>query len=75
MNAPVRHPAQRRGRLLESATVDLERIAIVPSVTARGLYARYHLRTDVSYEPEGIRLLEQLLFQRPAAGWSAPART
>lgn len=50
----------RRGRLLESATVDLERIAIVPSVTARGLYARYHLRTDVSYEPEGIRLLEQV---------------
>lgn len=50
----------RRGRLLESATVDLERTAIFPSVTERGLYARYTLRTDVTYRPNGIQLLEQV---------------
>jgi hypothetical protein len=50
----------RRGRLIEAGVVDLERIAVVPSVTARGLYARYHLRTDVSYKPDGIYLLEQI---------------
>ncbi|AUX44722.1 hypothetical protein SOCE26_061890 [Sorangium cellulosum] len=50
----------RRGRLIEAASVDLERTAIVPSVTERGLYARYMLRTDVSYKPNGIQLLEQV---------------
>lgn len=50
----------RRGRLIEAATVDLERTAIVPSVTARGLYALYRLRTDVTYKPDGIHLLEQV---------------
>ncbi len=50
----------RRGRLLESASVDLERTAVLPSVTERGLYARYTLRTDVTYKPNGIQLLEQV---------------
>ena len=50
----------RRGRLIEAATVDLERTAIVPSVTERGLYARYQLSTDVTYKPDGIHLLEQV---------------
>lgn len=50
----------RRGRLIEAASVDLERTAVVPSVTARGLYARYVLRTDVTYKPNGIQLLEQV---------------
>ncbi|WP_437766410.1 hypothetical protein WMF27_24700 [Sorangium sp. So ce281] len=50
----------RRGRLIEAASVDLERTAVVPSVTERGLYARYVLRTDVSYKPNGIQLLEQV---------------
>lgn len=50
----------RRGRLIESATVDLERTAVVPSVTERGLYAKYVLRTDVTYKPTGIQLLEQV---------------
>lgn len=50
----------RRGRLFESAQVDLERTAVLPSVTARGLYARYTLRTDVTYKPNGIQLLEQI---------------
>jgi hypothetical protein len=50
----------RRGRLLEAATVDIERTAVLPSVTARGLYARYTLRTDVTYKPNGIELLEQV---------------
>ena len=50
----------RRGRLIEAATVDLERTAIVPSVTERGLYARYQLSTDVTYAPDGIHLLEQV---------------
>ena len=51
---------QRRGRLIEAASVDLERTAIVPSVTERGLYARYQLSTDVTYKPDGIHLLEQV---------------
>lgn len=50
----------RRGRLIEAATVDLERTAVLPSVTERGLYARYMLRTDVTYKPAGIELLEQV---------------
>lgn len=50
----------RRGRLIESASVDLERVAVVPSVTERGLYARYTLKTDVTYKPTGIQLLEQV---------------
>jgi hypothetical protein len=50
----------RRGRLIEAATVDLERTAVVPSVTARGLYAQYRLSTDVTYKPDGIHLLEQV---------------
>lgn len=50
----------RRGRLIESATIDLERTAVVPSVTERGLYAKYVLRTDVTYKPAGIQLLEQV---------------
>lgn len=50
----------RRGRLIEAATVDLERTAVVPSVTERGLYAQYKLRTDVTYQPDGIHLLEQV---------------
>ena len=51
----------RRGRLIESASVDLERTAVVPSVTERGLYAKYILRTDVNYKPNGIQLLEQVV--------------
>ncbi len=51
----------RRGRLIESASVDLERTAVVPSVTERGLYAKYVLRTDVNYKPNGIQLLEQVV--------------
>jgi hypothetical protein len=50
----------RRGRLIGAAVVDLERVAVVPSVTERGLYAKYVLRTDVTYTPEGIQLLEQV---------------
>lgn len=50
----------RRGRLIEAATVDLERTAVVPSVSERGLYTRYVLRTDVTYKPDGIQLLEQV---------------
>jgi hypothetical protein len=50
----------RRGRLIEAATVDLERVAVLPSVTARGLYARYTLRTDVTYKDKCIQLLEQV---------------
>lgn len=53
----------RRGRLLEAATVDLERTAVLPSTSARGLYARYTLRTDVTYKPNGIQLLEQVKVQ------------
>ncbi|MBW2529698.1 MAG: hypothetical protein JRI23_36315 [Deltaproteobacteria bacterium] len=50
----------RRGRLLDAAVVDLERVARVPSVSERGLYAEYHLRTDVNYDAEGVLLLEQV---------------
>ncbi len=50
----------RRGRLIQSAVVDLERVAVLPSVTERGLYARYTLRTDVNYQPDGIQLVEQI---------------
>ncbi len=50
----------RRGRLIEAGAVDVERVAILPSVSERGLYARYQLRTDVSYKPTGIQLLEQV---------------
>jgi len=50
----------RRGRLIEAAAVDVERTAVLPSVTERGLYARYTLRTDVIYKPNGIQLLEQI---------------
>lgn len=32
----------------------------MPSVTERGLYAKYVLRTDVTYKPAGIQLLEQV---------------
>ena len=50
----------RRGRLIASAAVDVERTAILPSVSERGLYARYTLRTDVTYKPAGIQLLEHV---------------
>ncbi len=50
----------RRGRLVNAATVDIERVLRVPSVTERGLYAEYHLRTDLSYSPEGVQLHEQV---------------
>ncbi len=50
----------RRGRLINQATVDLERTAVVPSLTERGLYAKYLLRTDVTYREGGIQLLEQV---------------
>ncbi len=50
----------RRGRLINAATVDLERVLRVPSVTAPGLYAEYKLTTDVTYQKDGIQLLEQV---------------
>lgn len=50
----------RRGRLIEGAAVDLERVAVVPSSIARGLFTRYKLVTDVTYRPDGILLLEQV---------------
>jgi hypothetical protein len=50
----------RRGRLINAATVDIERVQRVPSVSERGLYAEYRMNTDVSYERDGIRLLEQV---------------
>jgi hypothetical protein len=50
----------RRGRLIEGAAVDLERIAVVPSSIARGLFTRYRLTTDITYRPDGILLLEQV---------------
>lgn len=50
----------RRGRLIQSSVIDLERTAIVPSVSERGLFTEYKLRTDVTYKPDGILLLEQL---------------
>lgn len=50
----------RRGRMVDAATVDLERVARVPSVSERGLFAEYRLKTDVSYQAGGIELLEQV---------------
>ena len=50
----------RRGRLINAATVDIERVQRIPSVTQRGLYAEYKLTTDVTYTPEGVQLLEQV---------------
>jgi len=50
----------RRGRLVNAATVDLERVLRVPSVSEQGLYAEYRLSTDVSYTPAGVQLLEQV---------------
>ncbi|MSP25211.1 MAG: hypothetical protein EXR75_08615 [Myxococcales bacterium] len=50
----------RRGRLIDVATADIERVQRMPSLTERGLYAEYRMTTDVSYLPEGIRLLEQV---------------
>lgn len=50
----------RRGRLINAATIDLERVQRVPSVSERGLYAEYRLDTSVTYERDGIRLLEQV---------------
>lgn len=50
----------RRGRLINAATVDLERVLRVPSVTEPGLYAEYKLTTDVTYQKDGIQLLEQV---------------
>jgi hypothetical protein len=50
----------RRGRLIEGAVVDTERTAIVPSTTERGLFAEYKLTTDVTYQRDGILLLEQV---------------
>jgi len=50
----------RRGRLILAATADVERVLRVPSRTERGLYAEYRMTTDVTYRPEGVRLLEQV---------------
>ena len=50
----------RRGRLIAAATADVERIARIPCVSERGLYCEYKLRTDVSYEADGVHLLEQV---------------
>jgi hypothetical protein len=50
----------RRGRLVNAATVDLERVLRVPSASERGLYAEYRLTTDVTYRKDGIQLLEQV---------------
>lgn len=50
----------RRGRLVNAATVDLERVLRVPSVSERGLYAEYKLTTDVSFSEDGVQLLEQV---------------
>lgn len=50
----------RRGRLVNAASIDVERVLRVPSVTERGLYAEYHLRTDLSYSPDGVQLHEQV---------------
>ena len=50
----------QRGRLLDSAQIDLERVQVIPSISERGLYARYVLKTDVTYKPDGIHLLEQV---------------
>ncbi len=50
----------RRGRLINAAQVDLERVLRVPSVTEKGLYAEYKMTTDIEYTPEGVQLLEQI---------------
>jgi hypothetical protein len=50
----------RRGRLIESAVIDLERTTVVPSTTEHGLYTQYKLSTDVTYKPEGVFLVEQV---------------
>jgi len=50
----------RRGRLIEGAAIDVERVAVVPSALERGLFARYRLTTDITYRPDGILLLEQV---------------
>ncbi len=50
----------RRGRLVQAATVDLERTQRVPSVTERGLYAEYKLTTDVNYTNAGVQLHERV---------------
>ncbi|MEM9690962.1 MAG: hypothetical protein AAGA56_00315, partial [Myxococcota bacterium] len=50
----------RRGRLLNVAQVDLERVLRVPSVTQQGLYAEYKMTTDIEYSAEGVQLLEQI---------------
>ncbi len=50
----------RKGRLINAASVDLERVVRVPSVLERGLYAEYKMVTDVSYSPDGIQLHEQV---------------
>jgi len=50
----------RRGRLLEGATVDTERVARLPSMLERGLYTEYRMTTDITYQPDGIHLLEQV---------------
>ena len=46
--------------LVNAATVDLERVLRVPSVSERGLYAEYKLTTDVSFSEDGVQLLEQV---------------
>jgi hypothetical protein len=50
----------RRGRLINAATVDLDRVMRVPSVSEKGLYAEYRLVTDVNYSPQGVELHEQM---------------
>jgi hypothetical protein len=50
----------RRGRLLNAAMVDIERVQRMPSVTEIGLYAEYRMSTDVSYKKDGIELLEKI---------------
>ncbi len=50
----------RRGRLIEGAVIDLDRTQVMPSQTERGLYAQYHLATDVTFQKDGILLLEQV---------------
>jgi hypothetical protein len=50
----------RRGRLLHTATADIERVLRVPSVTERGLFAEYRMVTDVTYDAAGVQLLEQV---------------
>jgi hypothetical protein len=50
----------RRGRLINAATIDVERVERIPSVTERGLFAEYRLTTDITYTAEGVQLLEQV---------------